>query len=441
MCKKYMMSLGLGAVLWTACRAGAAGGFDIQVLLDQNSSLPGVDPAVKLGLFQSAVLDGDRYVVGVGGDPAENFPLVGTFTGELGGSLSTVFNDTTPMPDSGVPAILAVINAISEAGVAFTAASRDMPGDPLFSGVYNQTTADGPLGITANRDSAFVPGLMDLAIDDSIVAFRGLSQDQTVTGIFTTPIAGGPLTTLVDTHTEVPDMPDVTFTDFSFNEGSFEDGTVVFRGEFGSDDSGIFTVRADEAPAPIATLDASLPRSMGGPSLPDQFIGNPVISEGDVFFHAEGRFGDWEGLYGVIDDEVTLIVDTDTPVPGMVGETFDGFSTAAPATSAAFAADNERVVFSSDGAMYLYIDGNIFPLLDGSEDLDGFLPLFIQTISGQAISGDKVLMTAVTFNLDTEEVGAVLLLATIPEPSTSIPLVGLVALTLRRTRRQHAARS
>ncbi len=421
----------LGLVLITAIVLACpmqVKGITVEVLLDQNSDLPGFDPTGINGLFQAAVIDNGRYAVGVGG-PAP-FPVLGTFRGTIGGGLSTVFDVTTPFPDSGGTIILPLANVISGDNVVFTGITKDAA-ETTFSGLYNQLTPGGPLGVTANRASAFVPNLTDFAIAGSTVAYRG-QVDSTPEdfGIFTVPVAGGASTTAIDITTAVPGEPGKTFTNVRMGPGGYNGDKIAFVGEFDGG-SGVYTVRPGEAPVPVVTTDTPLPTTSHGDSTANRFD-RPVIDGNDLAFGAS-TFSAGLADYAILGGTLTLVADEGTPIPGGGGSTFTNLN-AGGVDKSGYALDNGRIVFRGDNGIYLHEEGTITPLLTSDSVIDGFSPVFTLTgITGQAISGDQVLITALTVSVTADEVGAATYLVTIPEPaSAGLMVLATVPALIRR---------
>jgi hypothetical protein len=207
--------------------------------------------------------------------------------------------------------------------------------------------------------------------------------------------------------------------------GSREEAAMTSRAGIYLESGGVLTVVAD--------TDTPVP---GGTGTFVEF-GDPSVDGGTVvFFGEDGRDGP-TGIYTWEAGVLSALVDTDTPVPGGVG-TFSGFG---PGVST----DGGNVAFLGyDGAgtpgFYVTFGGSLIKVLDANTRLDGqgINPLSLGLATNQ-LSGNRLAFYAL---LDDGTLGvytATILPATVPEPSGLVTL-GLGGLALAGYARRRAGR-
>jgi hypothetical protein len=316
-------------------------------------------------------------------------------------------------------------------GSAFT------PGSPSPRGLFTQLSDGSGLATIATSSDPIRPGTR-FAVDSGVVVFEGFSDtDPSLTGIYSAPLAGGALTSIVDLTTAVPGKPGKTFTNFAFRGGGFNDGVVAFRGRYDGGE-GIYTVIPGQAPVLIVDTQTALPTTNNGSQTPDDLsgFGPPSIDNGEVVFSVEFdnlQNFEGEGFYVFRDNVVSLIVDNDTPQPNDSGDTFRFLGARTfPATAADYVIDNGRILFDSSAGIYQFSQGDIVPVVQVLDDIEGDL-LFNWGLSHSSLSGDDLIFYGVAVSPDFQSGSLGVYLTTIPEPaSLAFLTLGAIPLLKRR---------
>jgi acetyltransferase-like isoleucine patch superfamily enzyme len=208
--------------------------------------------------------------------------------------------------------------------------------DNLQSGIF-RGTGPSTLAVVADPNTAIPNGTGNFAgvfapsISGGEVAFRG-SDGDSQWGIYrgTGPTA---LHLVADTNTPIPGGTGNFVDLFEFVAPSLDGGQVAFAGSGGSSQSGIYRGTGPSALDLIADRNTSVPGGTGN----FMSFGPPSLDAGEVAFFGLGS--SQSGIYrGTGPSALHVIADTNTPVPGGMGNFTSFASPTLSAGEVAFAA-------------------------------------------------------------------------------------------------------
>lgn len=298
-----------------------------------NSSTPipgGTGNFTNLG---AGPIDGTTMVfVGLGSNSQIGIYTVPT----TGGPLTVIADIQTPIPN-GTGTFTTFNNngffhpfAISGSNVVFAGRATGQAG--IYYGSNKNSLIriadlNTPIPGGTGNFAAFNDG--GVALSGSTITFVG--NPHTGSGIYTGTTAGGPLNRLVDSNTPIPNGTG-NFT--SANRLSDSGTTAAFAGVGTNQQVGIYTVSTLGGPVThLVNRTTPLPNGAGNFSN----VSHISISNTTVVFNATGTGAN--GIYSVpaVGGAVTVIADTNTPIPGGTGNFTGSFGvTSLNGTTVAF---------------------------------------------------------------------------------------------------------
>ena len=315
------IALSLG---WLTAGGAEAASFTFSKIADTSTAIPGSNNLTFSDFSGAPVID-DSIVAFVGGGGSNQLGLGGIYTSS-GGILKTVVDTRTLMPDNDVNFnSLGLGLAIDQGNIVF-GGSGNKPNPLGGTDAYGIYTVIGGVLERVIDQSTILPGDTsnfttfggDLSIKGNNVAFYGGSSSENV-ALFTN--AGGTLQRVVDSSTPLPEV--------TSNLDSLSNADVVFASSTSVDNtiynwrSGIYTysggvIKKIVDPATIM---------LGGRT--DLQFGNPVRVDGNdlAFSVISSSNQPSTAIYTIVDGKVSLVADTNTPVPGGIGnfESVAGF--------------------------------------------------------------------------------------------------------------------
>lgn len=271
----------------------------------------------------------------------------------IGGVLSVMADTNTPIPGGMGNFKSPCSPTIDDGTVVF---------NDYYQGIYIST--GGTLNTVADTNTPIPSGtgtfewLAVPDMDGGIVVFHGNDQVSQA-GIYT--FKGGALSVIADTNTPIPGQAE-NFNAFG-TYPSIDSENVTFKGFYRSWKKGIYT-HIDEALNVIVDTNTPVP---GGTGNFTDFNGYTPTDDGNVAFHGIGIDGQ-EGIYISTDGALSIVANTNTPIPGGTG-TFTHFGSFP-------SMDDGNIVFrgiGSDGQMGIYanIGGELLAIIDLNSMLDG----------------------------------------------------------------------
>ena len=208
-----------------------------------------------------------------------------------------------------------------------------------------------------------------MAIRGGTVAFAGEALDFAgPAGVFTSSAPGGPLTTIADKNTLIPDGGGATFDDFVFGPGINADGTVVFRGDGpGFQQSGVY--RSDGGTlSTVVDTDTPFPGGAAGATVGE--VRFPTVDDaGNVAFLADG------GGFNAPDDiflapaggGLQKLTQVGDPIPGATGgETFGSFGVPSISDGAVAFTGGQAPGGGNASGVYMVENGRLTAVADTS---------------------------------------------------------------------------
>ncbi len=343
-------------------------------IVDTDDSIP--DGAGTFSFFAGFAFDGQAVAVR-GFDFSGN---MGIYT-NAGGPITRVADDTTPIPGgtgsfeffSGV----SIENGIVTFGGGSGGSQRGIytnANGPSLDVLYDTTTPT-PEGSSTFSSFRFV------SVDGGSLAFQGISQGISSGGIYTD--SSGPLETVADLNTDVPDG----FSTFnSFRGPSLSDGEVAFLG-YGFFGDGIYKGRGSGDLTIVANESTVIPGET------DTFAGfgegAPDIDEGSVAFRGIDSSGK-EGIYVDVGGSLSVVVDTTTEIPGGSGNFAAFWSPDLNAGNIAFLGADA----SNTWGIYVAIGGVLLDVIDPSDTLDGKSPAILSLSNSGSLRGNRIAFEA-----------------------------------------------
>ncbi|MBX9582836.1 MAG: hypothetical protein K2X87_21220 [Gemmataceae bacterium] len=400
-----------------------AGPIRIETVADTHTSVPGGTGDFRF--FTFPVIGPQVVFYGTGRMSTDR----GIYAGGPG-SLGVLYNTATPIPGGTGTFTGLTVPAIAGGRVAFLGS-----GAGGQQGVY--TDIGGSLVRVADLSTPQPGGAGPFtrfgagegpADTDGVDVVFGAAGAGGLAGLYRTT-AGGGLAVVADTNTPQPggggafqgvsgaaiDGPDVAFF------GSREVAPMTFRDGIYVESGGLLTVVADsDTPVPGGTGNFF---AFGGPSVADGVV---------TFVGMDGRGGPL-GIYTWEAGALSVLADTNTPVPGGVG-TFSGFGFEV-------SVDGRNVAFfgvdsAGTGGIYADLGGGLFEVLDTNTRIDGRRIVGASLgLSTDQLSGNRIAFYALledgTFGVYTA--------TAVPEPS-GLAAAGLGGLTLAGYARRRAGR-
>ncbi len=432
---------GLTLGLLTSGKAEAIS-FTFERVVDTNTAIP--EGTGTFDRFDPPVLDNGN--VAFGGASAD-FEQVGIYT-SIGGELNVVADLNTPIP-GGVGNFAVLFDpSLDNGNVAFLGFNADFE-----SGVYTNT--GGELDVVANTNTPIPSGIGDFgavnppSLDNGSVAFAGFNADFEPVGIYTN--IGGGLNVVADRNTPIPDDIEGNFV--GFGDPSLDNGNVAFLGSGDldgdgfEDQQGIYT-NIDGVLDVVANRNTPIPGGIGNFEFLGDF-GTLSLDNGNVAFGG-GSFDtetglQQQGIYTNIGGELSLIADTNTPIPDGIGNFGDFLFLSLDNGNVAFLGENAG--FEQVG-IYTNIGGTLAEVIAVGDLLDGkevgdFSPFDVGAGSGfgrEGLSGNQIVFTA-AFDDGSQ---AIYVATAVPEPSSVLGTLAFGAfgggwMLRRKLRRQKLA--
>jgi len=257
----------------------------------------------------------------------------------------------------------------------------------------------------------------DLSQDGGNVAFGGTDSISGTKAMFTS--IGGTLNVIADTNTAIPGGVGnfITLVNPSIS------GTDVAFLSFGSPlGEGIYAHLADELIL-IADTNTPVPGGIGNITT----VGSDPVIDGDrIAFHASGV--GQKGIYTYLNGSLDVLLDLNTPLPGGSGFFFD-------LPSFEFSLSGENIAFlgeiaSGSSNLYSLFNNNLIEVIGLGDTLDGKIVKNLE-MGKEAMSGNEIVFYAL-FQDDSSGV----FVATIPEPTTIFLFSTASIIALRRRRQK-----
>jgi hypothetical protein len=247
----------------------------------------------------------------------------------------------------------------------------DAPSLPTRLTIYADTgtaIAGGVGSFTSFGDPA---GWSDF---DTAVVAQGFGKDNQA-GIYRFDIDRSPVLVIVDQNTPEPDGTD-PFVSFGLPAVAEDGETVVFRAEKSNQAQGIYRVSNGELTR-IVDENTLVPAGTGTFTA----FGDPFYDGTSVAFLGEASAapaGYQLGIYKVVDDQLTVVADLDTPIPDGIGN-FTGFGMGPHEGAVCRIEEGDRSVFAGvgsndQGGIYILEGGVLKKLIDRDDRLDGKAP-------------------------------------------------------------------
>ncbi|GET38530.1 DUF7453 family protein [Microseira wollei] len=315
--KMVAIALSLG---WLTAGAVEAASFTFSKIVDTNTPIPG--GGGNFTFLNTPVIDNGIVVFSGERGNQGRVEQRGIYT-YAGGMLQTVVDTNTPVPFSDVNFIgLDLGLAIDKGNIVF-GGSGNKPNPLGGTDVYGIYTVIGGVLDRVIDQSTILPGDNSnfttfgggLSIKGNNVAFYGGSSFENV-ALFTN--AGGTLQRVVDSSTPLPEvtsnLDSLSNADVVFASSTSVDGTINnWR-------SGIYTytggvIKKIVDPATIM---------LGGRTDLNFSAGQPLVDNDDIAFSVVSYSNQPStAIYTIVDGKVSLIADTNTPVPGGIGNFFN----------------------------------------------------------------------------------------------------------------------
>jgi len=286
--------------------------------------------------------------------------------------------------------------------VAFAAAPADPPTFPytFVDGVVTQLAQDGD----ALPGGGVFEGPVGVAIDRGAVVVANRQDGIFYSGLYMTPPDDPAFSLIVDIETKVPGR-EGPFTGFGVADMAAD--RIVFQGRFSDDETGLFAHEGGKIEQLVALGDAA----PGG--YPIELVGGLLndLTTSSVAFHAFYTVDakTIEAIYLLpSDDELFLVVDELTDLPGTDASVTDIVDIANDGDDVAF------VAMMSDGSSGLYThDGNCFTkLVTTGSKLDG--EIITDIVLGRDTYEDDKLSIGIEFESGLEAIYLVTISSSCP---------------------------
>lgn len=221
------------------------------------------------------------------------------------------------------------------------------------------------------------------SLSDGMVVFRGAPLGRS--GIFAS--VGGTLQVVADNATTTLPGGTDRFAFFGPHV-SVSGGTVAFRGSGLTTPPAYFTATGGTLQLAVSR-DTPIPGGTGNFQL---LSSTPSLSGNDLVFRAQGA-ANQEGVYGRLGGTLRVLADTNTPIPGGVGN-FTQPNALAPAFGFLPALSGQNVAFHGFGSagqdgIYASIGGSLRVVADTRTPIPGGTGTFFAFL-GPVISGEAV---------------------------------------------------
>lgn len=389
-------------------------------IADTSTPSPGGPNFATFGAFPSV----DGSVAAFFGTPAGGTGAI--YTGS-GGAVSTLVPTTAPNPNGGNFTSLNLNFRYDTASAVFVGTGgTSSPGVYTSNGTAVKRFADAVTAIPGTGASGnFTSFSAFPSLSGATVAFTG-SGSGGQQGIYTSTGGTTPAVTLVaDKNTPVPGPTPVNFGTFGSNP-SISGSTVAFRAGTGTQLTGIYTKTGAGPLTTVADLSTPLPNNPTNNFVTPFF--EPTVSGTNVAFLGNNGAGNATGVYALIGGVLQTIVDNSTIAPN--GSPFTAFGSYAPISGNTIAflgnTATSRGVYLWDGALHTLVD-NSTGTFDG-RPLSTATPFFL---GPDAIDGNNVVFSVA---FQTGGNGIYMATFTpVPEPSTLVLCAGAgVGLICRR---------
>jgi hypothetical protein len=311
--KMVAIALSLG---WLTAGSAEAASFTFSKIVDTNTPMPG--GGGNFTFLNTPVIDNGIVVFSGERDSQGRVEQRGIYT-YAGGMLQTVVDTNTPVPFSDVNFIGFYLGLSIDQGNIVFGGSGNKPNPLGGTDVYGIYTVIGGVLDRVIDQSTILPGDNSnfkvfsgggLSIKGRNVAFYGGSSSENV-ALFTN--AGGTLQRVVDSSTPLPEvtsnLDSLSNADVVFASSTSLDGTIYnWRSGIYTYSGGVIKKIVD--PATIM---------LGGRT--DLQFSNPVVADNnDIAFPVVSYSNQLStAIYTIVDGKVSLVADTNTPVPGGLG--------------------------------------------------------------------------------------------------------------------------
>lgn len=350
-----LLALLCGATLWSSVAApthpASRISFTFTRVVDTNSPIPGgignfiffTDPFTTFSLDGRPAVSIENGTVVFSGSGA--FGQRGIYSAAGGGSITTIADTNTALPDRSGNFRLFGTPSISQRNVAFPASDEI---SPVARGAFF-VSRESPIKTIANQNTP-VPGgigsfrgIGGVLLDHRKVAFEysSVGKDR----IFVSN-NGGHITLVADS------------IDFGVFDGlSFKDGIVAFI----ANQKSIFA--ATVGSSPMLVVDLGTFPNPGGGTLLTGF--NPSIDDSAIAFLVQG-----DGIYiATVEGSTSPVALVGTPIPGGAGN-FTGFDSDSPSQRDGIVAFRGFGPSGQEG-IYARIDDSLTKVIDLTDALEG----------------------------------------------------------------------
>ncbi|MDM9384260.1 PEP-CTERM sorting domain-containing protein [Chlorogloeopsis sp. ULAP01] len=309
------------------------------------------------------------------------------------------------------------------------------------SGVYTKAGVDGALIKIADTNTP-IPGIplgkgnfvsvSQPSISGNNVVFAA-QETYTHHGIYTNTGIGGALIEIADAKT--PGL----FGNSSFNylrDPSIDGRNVVFS-TYSTGKRGVYTNTGfDGALVKIADTNTPIPDSAGNFS----YFSSPTISGNNVAFYGEGS--NTRGVYANIGvgGALVKIADTNTPIPGGVGNFVSVLEPSISGNNVAFWSVNYRYPDEDKYGIYFYADGFISKVVDTEDTLVANKTLARLFFGSHGLDGESLAFSAHFTDGSWGVFRADRIYEPVPEPLTlgGTAVAGVVAFWLKKKKKKVA---
>jgi hypothetical protein len=334
---------------------------------------------------------------------------IGVYTANIGGAVGVVADTNTPIPGG-----TGNFTGFGFAAIKHGNLAMGTSGPNGYQAIISDI--GGHLNVVADTNTP-IPGGMgnftnfnqSYSFDGSNSAFRGFGSSGHV-GIYND--IGGHLNVVADTNTPIPGGTG-NFTGFGFFT-QISNGITVFNGLGSSGQNGLYTAIGGHLSV-VADTNTPIP---GGKGNFTNFGGFSFDGVSLAFYGAgsSGQAGDYTNLGG----KLRVVADTHTPIPGGTGN-FQGFG---PLIGPSISGDNIAIsAVSSSGLVGLYLEnnGSLTKVIDGNDRLDGELfSAYSPYISPTAVDGNQVGFEISFSDITPFHEGIFVATLVVPEPSSLV---------------------
>jgi hypothetical protein len=282
-------------------------GGSLSLIADENTPIPGrTGNFVRYSHFATDTNDIAFVGIGAGG-------VTGVYLYREA-SISVIADLDTPVP-GGTGSFAGFLDVAADGGeVALAGSGGGQSGIYLHSAGSLEVVADRNMRIPP-ADSLFFDGFSEVSLDSGDIVFVAGPNHQ-VNGVYLH--RGGSLSAIADWDTPVPGRPRDSFSRFS--ELTADSGHVTFVGETVGRHRGVYDYDGSSIHL-VVDNEVAFPDGTGN----FRTFDSPWADEGTVAFAGTApAFYGPEGVYQYDGNRISVVADYSTPIPGGTG-TFEGF--------------------------------------------------------------------------------------------------------------------